>query len=100
MQIDGLELLVFLSEDPDYEPPTLEYCESYAAQQGIDPSRMVIDPNFQALFGHMDSGVGGDIGLPWDGVLDGRGMVYVWNPSAAGDPLTAVEELMTVEGLD
>ena len=94
-QIEGLEVLAVVSEDGGGAPATLEFCQEYANQTGFDPARMVFDPSFETLFQRMANGGNGGIGLPWDGVLDGRGMLYVYN-SEQGQvaPYTAVEELL------
>ena len=79
----------------DLSPSTEQNCLQYATQTGIDPARMVMDPNFATLFAHVSDG--GDNGLPWDGVLDAQGMVYYWRWSEGGDPLSAIDELLQVE---
>jgi hypothetical protein len=87
----GVEVLVFA----DLTPATEANCKQYAQQMGIDPARMVVDQNHQILFSHIDSG--GDGGMPWDCVLDAQGMIYHWNWSEGGDPLSAIDELLQVE---
>ena len=95
-QIKGLEILVALSEDEGSMPPTPEYCAAFAAQMGVPPERMLIDPNFDGLFSVMDSGGGGSLSLPWEGVFDGRGMFYEWRSEdgPGGDAFTVVTELL------
>ena len=100
-QIEGLEILAVLGEDGGGGKPTQEYCEQYATSAGFDPAKMVIDygaASWDTLFQRMANGGNGGIGLPWDGVLDGRGMVYVYNSEQGQTaPYTAVEELLDKE---
>lgn len=80
MNILGVEILVYLGGDAADELPTEEYCTQYANQFGFDPARMLIDGQFEQLFSHVDSGAsGGGTTLPFDAILDGNGMEYMWN---------------------
>lgn len=99
-QIEGLEVLAVLGEDGSGGEPSEEYCKSYAESAGFDPAKMVIDyggssGGWETLFQRMANGGNGGIGLPWDAVLDGRGMIYVYN-TEQGEvaPSTAVQELL------
>lgn len=92
---DGLQMLVVFSEDSSGAEPSPAACTAYAQATQVDPARMVIDKDFKTLFGAMDSGAGGVISLPWEGVLDGRGMVYVWNRKEGGGAQAAVDQLLS-----
>ncbi len=97
-QIEGLEVLCVLGEDQAGGPPSQEYCKAYAEQVGFPPERMVIDASWTVLFEKMASGGSGGIGLPWDGVLDGEGMVYVYNSQQGTDsPFSVVDGLLSGE---
>ncbi len=92
--LQSVEHMIFLSEDQNYQPPTVEYCKQWAQQNGVNPARVVIDPNFETLFQYMESYTGGEIGLPWEAVLDGRGMVYEWHSLEPGTALGVIDELI------
>ena len=99
-EINGLEILVVVSEDANGAEPTLEWCNQYAEAHGIPPERMVIDPGFSSFFSKVDSLSGGGIGLPWDGVLNARDMTYHWGITSEGSPEAAVEELLNQDGFE
>lgn len=86
---EGVELFVVLSEDAGYNPPTEEYCFEYAADKGIDPSRLLMDNGLQATWSTLDPG-GSSIGLPWEAVLDPYDMTYVWANSVDGGVAASV----------
>ena len=102
-EIEGLEIMAVLGEDGAGGAPTQEYCESYANAAGFDPAKMVIDfgsnaGGWETLFQRMANGGNGGIGLPWDGILDGQGMLYVYNSEQSQDaPYSVVEELLGKE---
>ena len=89
-QIEGLEIFSILSEDAQGGVPTLDYCVQYANSVGFPPERMLIDNGFLKLFGVMASGGNGGIGLPWDGILNGDGMIYVYNSEQGQEPAQKV----------
>ena len=92
--LDSVEHMIVLSEDQNYQPPTLEYCKGWAQQQGVNPARVVIDPNFETLFQYVENYSGDSIGLPWEAVLDGRGMIYEWHNLEPGSALGVIDELL------
>jgi hypothetical protein len=97
-QIEGLEILGVLSEDAQGGVPTLDYCKQYAESAGFPPEKMVIDNGFDKLFTVMANGGNGGIGLPWDGVLNGNGMIYIYNSEQGQtSPSSAVDELLNGE---
>ena len=81
----GLELWVVLGETADGLQPDLEYCMAYAESHGMNPENLYIDYNPEALnkawdtlFSHIDSTTT-NIGLPWEAVVEGAEMTYIWN---------------------
>jgi hypothetical protein len=95
-QIEGLEILGVLSEDAQGGVPTLDYCKQYAEAAGFPPEKMIIDNGFEKLFAVMANGGNGGIGLPWDGVLNGNGMIYIYNSEQGQtSPASAVEDLLS-----
>lgn len=94
-QIEGLEVFAILSEDAQGAVPTLEYCKQYADSTGFPQDRMLIDNKFAKLFNVMANGGNGGIGLPWDGVLNGEGLIYLFNSEQGqGSPGKVVNDLL------
>ncbi len=79
----GLETIFVLSEDANYNPPSLRYCQQYGEQEGI-ADRVYMDPNFSELFRALYDypSSSGAIGLPWFAVVDPRDMSYDWARNA------------------
>ena len=79
---DGLQVLVVLGEDADGAEPSLAFCQEYAASMGLDPASVVIDwrdgESFAEVGDRLELYSDEGLGLPWDGVLDGLAMRYVW----------------------
>lgn len=99
---DGLDLMVVIGENASGLAPSLEYCMDYAGRKGLDPSSTFIDNDgtnsWPTLFSAIDTYSGGSIGLPWNAVLDGRSMEYIWSSNAgSGDLYSVQEELMNRE---
>jgi hypothetical protein len=94
----GMEYFAFLGEDANSATPSLEYCVSYANQAGMDPAKVLIDPSWSNLHSFVNDY--GDGGLPWDGVLDGQGMVYDWNSTEGGLALDAVIALIEKDAFE
>lgn len=93
-EIDGADYLVFVSADQNDQPPSKEFCMQYADSTGVDPAKMLIDPDFAGLFSNVDSGQSGGVGLPWDGVVRGDGMILEWNPAEPGSPQAVMDALL------
>ncbi|MCA9513806.1 MAG: redoxin domain-containing protein [Myxococcales bacterium] len=98
----GLDLMVVVGEDQFSEPPSLEYCMDYALSHGLSPEQTFIDNDgtrsWPNLFTAIDTYSGGSIGLPWNVVLDGRSMEYVWSSNTGnGDLYGAQDELLDAE---
>ena len=71
----GLEIYFVLGEDAGGAPPSQAYCMQYAEGHGFDPVNVLIDPSWQT-FGSFIT-IGGNT-LPWDVLLDGDDMMFVW----------------------
>lgn len=74
-----------LGEDPDGAPPDLDYCMAYAESHGMNPENLYMDynaesvnPAWDTLFTHISAGTTG-ISLPWQAVVEGAEMTYLWN---------------------
>lgn len=81
----GLELWVVLGETTEGGEPDLDYCMAYAESHGMNPENLYIDYNadsvnsaWDTLFTHISSG-SSSIGLPWQAVVEGIEMTYLWN---------------------
>jgi len=98
----GLDLMVVIGENAAGAEPSLEYCKDYAGKKGLDAAATFIDHDgtnsWPVLFGAIDTYSGGSIGLPWNAVLDGRSMEYIWSSNAgSGDLYNVQDELMSRE---
>jgi len=98
----GLDLVVVIGENNASAAPSVEYCMDYAGAKGLDPASTFIDHDGQRswpkLFEAINTYSGSSIGLPWNAVLDGRSMEYVWSSNAGSGDLYAVQdELMSRE---
>jgi len=98
----GLDLMVVIGENAAGAAPSLEYCKDYAGKKGLDMASTFIDHDgtnsWPVLFGAIDTYSGGSIGLPWNAVLDGRSMEYIWSSNAgSGDLYGVQDELMSRE---
>ena len=79
---EGLELWVVLGETMDGGPPDLAYCLEYAKTHGMNPENLYIDNEagqaWSTLFQYIDPGTS-EIGLPWEAIVEGTEMTYIWN---------------------
>ncbi len=71
----GLELYFILGEDAGGGPPNQAFCNQYAEGHGFDATNVLMDPHWQT-FGSFIT-IGGN-SLPWDVLLDGDDMMFVW----------------------
>ncbi len=94
----GLDLVVVLGEDRGGAAPSLAYCREYALAKGLDPANTFIDHDGRAawstLFGAINTYTDGSIGLPWNAVLDGRSMRYVWSSNAGEGDLYGAQDAL------
>ena len=93
-------MLVVIGEDHLDQKPTLQYCMDYAEAKGVDPSRVYVDHDNQSwstLFGAIDSYGQGGFSLPWQGILRGDSMEYVWNSVIGeGSSTSVLDELFAL----
>jgi len=81
---DGLDIMIYLGENNSGGEPSLPYCEAYAAEHNIPLNKIFIDYGqygaWQILFTNLNiySSPDGSFGVPWDAVLDGSNMEYVY----------------------
>lgn len=76
--------------------PTLQQCQSYAAQYSVSLSKFYIDHDgteshmamFSSMYWYPNSG--GMIGIPWNGILGGATHEYVYadGSGAGADPMS------------
>jgi hypothetical protein len=101
----GLDMLIVLSENADYEPPTQAYCEQYALAHNLDPAMVLLDydelgvevslidpPGATQTFKQMatvwshinpyqsevEAGLVRTV-YPWNALLSGESMTYYWS---------------------
>ena len=100
---EGLELWVVLGETADGLQPDLNYCMAYAESHGMNPENLYMDynpesvnPAWDTLFTHISSTTT-NIGLPWQAVVEGTEMTYVWNnvPGDSGVAESVIADLLT-----
>ncbi len=95
---DGLDLMVVIGENAAGTEPSLEYCKDYAGAKGLDPASTFVDHDgsnsWPVLFSAIDTYSGGSIGLPWNAVLDGRSMEYIWSSNAGSGDLYEVQDAL------
>lgn len=93
---EGLDLMVVVGENQFSEAPSLEYCMEYALSHGLTPEQTFIDHDgersWPQLFGAIDTYSGDTIGLPWNVVLDGRSMEYIWSSNTGNGDLYGVQD--------
>ncbi len=90
----GQETLYLLGEDDQGGRPSQAFCRSYADGHDIPYERMLIDYGntwgaWEATFTHIYPYLGDSIGLPWNAVLDGRNMQYVYNDEVGPGAMNA-----------
>ena len=96
---EGLEVLYIMGEDDNEARPTLSFCQEYAQNHGVDPSRMFVDYGenypWETFFAEIYPYIGDSFGVPWFAVLDGRNLQYVYNDSVGPGTLDgAVNSLL------
>lgn len=91
-----LEAWVLLGEDANYGPPSLADCLAYAnnTSHPYDPAKVFIDPNWDTFFNYVYGYLGDSILLPWNAVLRGGNMEYVYSDSTGGDLSTTLNGLL------
>lgn len=95
----GLEIAIVLGENAAKDAPTVGYCEEYGEKKAVSPDRMYMDNengvSWAVIWDAMDNYAGGSVGLPWQAVLDGQTMEYMWSSMAGtGDVVSTVCELI------
>ncbi len=96
----GLDVVVVLGEDTAGAKPTQAYCQEYAAAHGLDPAVVYIDHDGTQSFAAVQEAVelympAGTLSLPWDGLLRGDGMLYLWTPGEVqGDLSSLLDQLL------
>jgi hypothetical protein len=79
----GVQLWVIIGEDINQKAPDLADCKAYADTYGLDPEMVFIDPGYQETFKYVyPYGFGG---IPYNILLDGDNMAYVWSQGLKGD---------------
>jgi thiol-disulfide isomerase/thioredoxin len=96
---EDVDLIVVLGEDRLGGQPSEAYCREYALAKGLDPENTFIDHDgrgsWPVLFDAINTYSGSSIGLPWNAVLDGGSMTYVWSSNVGdGDLFGAIDALM------
>ena len=95
----GLDIMVIIGEtNYEYGKPTLTYCKNYANQHGLPLDRTFIDYGavpWDTLFANINPYLppSGQFSLPWECVLDGDDMEYIYSTLAPG-PITNINDAL------
>lgn len=99
---EGLDLIVVVGEDRLGAKPSLAFCREYALAKGLDPANTFIDHDgvgsWPVLFDVLNTYSGSSIGLPWNAVLDGNSMTYVWSSNAGDGDLYSAQDALLGKG--
>ena len=89
----GLDIAIVIGENAQGGKPTLDYCMQYANQYGVPPEKTYIDygtqwGGWETLFTYMDPylNADGSFALPWDAILDGDNMEYMFTSGSPTYP--------------
>ena len=94
--------MIVIGENATEGQPTLAYCAQYAKQHGIPPQKVFIDwgnqyGGWETLFTYINPYLEGDtISLPWDAVLSGKNMMYMYTSGSASNDYQSVDEAIDV----
>ena len=76
----GLQIYVVLGQNNNGDAPSQAECQQYASSHSVDPALLLIDPNWQTMNSNINSY--GASGIPWNVVLNGANMEYVYSDTA------------------
>ena len=99
LKVHGVETMIVISEDESGGIPGTEYCNQYATTRNVDPSLVYVDTStppgsFGAVWGNIDPGGNGSVGLPWQAVLRGADMFYTWRSTEGGSAEQVINEII------
>ena len=81
---DDLEVLYVVGDDESYNPATLEFCQRYAASNGLEPSKVVCDASFQTVLQNIsDYSANSSIEVPMEMVLRASNMELLYHSTPA-----------------
>jgi hypothetical protein len=87
----AVQLLTVLGEDTSGNSPSMKACAAYAKSHNLDPAWTFIDFEWEKTLAHIYPY--GFQGIPYEMVLDGDNMAYVWSTGQRGDLGTVLESL-------
>lgn len=95
----GMKVWFVLGEDSAGDPPTLAVCQEWANYHGVDPSMVFLDNDingqWQTTWSFMENYAQGSIGLPWEAVLKGKDMEYLFQTQGhEKDPESVLNALL------
>lgn len=83
---DGLDAIILLGETSSGAAPTLADCKQYAISHDAPPAIVFIDNKGGQAWGNtfdaIDNYSSGGLSVPWNAILDGDSMEYVWSSTA------------------
>jgi hypothetical protein len=95
----GLQVRFLFGEDNNGSQPTTQQCVAWAEGHGVDPSMVYIDHDgsgpWRTTWSHIENYAQGSIALPWEGILKGADMEYLfYSHGKAKDPLEVLGALL------
>ena len=89
----GLDIMIVIGENVQGMEPTLAYCLKYAEDYGVPPEKTFIDygtqwGGWETLFTYLNPYLSpdGSFALPWDAILDGDNMEYIYTSGSPTFP--------------
>ena len=84
----SLRAWIVLGADSNDNPPSQAFCQGYATRYDLDPTKVFYDAQWETLFGHVFPYLQNDtLLLPWEALLDGDNMEYVYHSPPGGGRL-------------
>ena len=92
-----LQPMLILSEDDNYQVPTLEYCRQYAQSYADDARNFYLDPNLQKTQSHLRLFYDqrGNFSLPWKTLIQGQSFEYRYSDGVGLNFETIFRDLLT-----
>jgi len=92
--------MVVVGENYSFEEPSLEFCKGYAKSMKVPVERFYLDWSesggaWETLFANIDPYVtGSSFAVPWDIVLDGQNLEYLYTSSTDPYPGMGVKQAL------
>ena len=96
---EGLDAIILFGETASGAPPSLGDCKQYAISHSAPPEIVFIDNHAGVAWGNtfdaIDNYSTGGLSVPWNAILDGESMEYMWSSTAGtGSLYQAIDDLL------